>query len=176
MLADLTNKNPNVLYELGLAHAVGKPVVMVTQSIDDVPYDLRALRVIEYDVADPEWATSLMENIKKALAEVLDSPQQAVPPTFLQEKKTKRQPSVTPGERKILELQRDVDLLRMQLRSYPSGDVARISPRAAEALLREYREAGMPRRVILDRLSSMGAPRSWIADKLKIETESKETG
>ncbi len=43
MLGDLTGKNPNVFYELGLAHAVGKPVVMVTQSIEDVPFDLRAL-------------------------------------------------------------------------------------------------------------------------------------
>ncbi len=50
MLADLTGRNPNVFYELGLAHAAGKPVLLVTQSIDDVPFDLRALRIIEYDV------------------------------------------------------------------------------------------------------------------------------
>lgn len=46
MLAELTGKNPNVLYELGLAHAVGKPVIMVTQSMEDVPFDLRSLRVL----------------------------------------------------------------------------------------------------------------------------------
>jgi hypothetical protein len=53
LLADLTGKNPNVLYELGLAHALGKPVVMVTQSLEDVPFDLRNLRVIAYDLRNP---------------------------------------------------------------------------------------------------------------------------
>ena len=55
MLADLTGKNANVLYELGLAHAIDKPVVLLSQSMDDVPFDLRALRVITYDVAHPGW-------------------------------------------------------------------------------------------------------------------------
>src|SRR2546425_1604261 len=55
VLADLTGRNPNVLYELGLAHAVQRPVVMVTQSMDDIPFDIRALRVIEYDLQAPDW-------------------------------------------------------------------------------------------------------------------------
>jgi hypothetical protein len=49
ILADLTNKNPNVFYELGLAHAVGTPVILLAQSIDDVPFDLRPVRTIIYE-------------------------------------------------------------------------------------------------------------------------------
>jgi len=37
VLADVTGKNPNVVYELGLAHAAGKPVVIVTNSLEDCP-------------------------------------------------------------------------------------------------------------------------------------------
>lgn len=48
IVADLTGKNPNVFYEVGLAHAIGKEVILVTQSIDDVPFDLKALRCIVY--------------------------------------------------------------------------------------------------------------------------------
>ena len=59
LLADLTGKNANVFYELGLAHAAGKPVILVTGSIDDVPFDLRALRVIEYDKNAPDWGKVL---------------------------------------------------------------------------------------------------------------------
>jgi hypothetical protein len=49
ILADLTERNPNVFYELGLAHAIGKPAILVVDDIDSVPFDLRNLRVIEYD-------------------------------------------------------------------------------------------------------------------------------
>ena len=48
VLADLTNSNPNVFYELGIAHAFRKPVVLVTQSIEDVPFDLKPYRLVEY--------------------------------------------------------------------------------------------------------------------------------
>lgn len=52
VIADLTDRNPNVFYELGLAHAMGKPVVMISQSLDDVPFDLRHLRVLLYTNTD----------------------------------------------------------------------------------------------------------------------------
>ena len=49
IVADLTSGNPNVFYELGLAHAFRKPVVLVTQSIEEVPFDLRQYRLLEYN-------------------------------------------------------------------------------------------------------------------------------
>ena len=49
IIADLTGKNPNVFYELGIAHTIGKEVIMISQNIDDVPFDLRYLRVIVYE-------------------------------------------------------------------------------------------------------------------------------
>ena len=48
IIADLTGKNPNVFYELGIAHTLGKETIMITQNQDDVPFDLRHLRYIEY--------------------------------------------------------------------------------------------------------------------------------
>ena len=49
VIADCTGRNPNVFYEIGLAHAVGKPVILITQNNDDVPFDIRHLRYIQYD-------------------------------------------------------------------------------------------------------------------------------
>jgi hypothetical protein len=49
IIADCTGRNPNVFYEIGVAHTLGKKVILVTQSLDDVPFDLRYLRVIRYD-------------------------------------------------------------------------------------------------------------------------------
>lgn len=48
IIAELTGRNPNVYYEVGMCHTLGKDVVMITQSLDDVPFDLKHLRVIEY--------------------------------------------------------------------------------------------------------------------------------
>jgi len=49
IVADLTGRNPNVFYETGLAHAIGKNTILLAQSIDDVPSDLRQLRIILYE-------------------------------------------------------------------------------------------------------------------------------
>jgi len=49
IVADLTSKNPNVLYELGLCHVLWKRVVLLAQRIEDVPFDLRHFRVILYE-------------------------------------------------------------------------------------------------------------------------------
>ena len=58
LVAELTSRNPNVFYELGLAHALKKPVVLVSSNEADVPFDVRHIRVIYYDVNDPFWGES----------------------------------------------------------------------------------------------------------------------
>ena len=53
VVADMTGKNPNVFYELGMAHAIGKPCILLAQTEEDVPFDLRTFRIIFYkDNAD----------------------------------------------------------------------------------------------------------------------------
>ncbi len=49
LVADLTGRNANVFYEVGIAHAIGKPVLLMAQSIEDVPFDLRHRRVLLYE-------------------------------------------------------------------------------------------------------------------------------
>jgi hypothetical protein len=48
IICDLTGRNPNVFYEAGIAHTLGREVIMITQSAHDVPFDLRHLRYIPY--------------------------------------------------------------------------------------------------------------------------------
>lgn len=48
IIADLTGSNPNVYYELGIAHAFKKRVILLTQDISELPFDLRSYRVISY--------------------------------------------------------------------------------------------------------------------------------
>lgn len=49
LIADCTKRNPNVFYELGIAHTLGKPVILIAQSKDDIPFDVQHIRTILYD-------------------------------------------------------------------------------------------------------------------------------
>ena len=75
VIAELTEKNPNVLYEVGLAHAIGKPVIILTRNSDDVPFDLKALRYLFYDTNDPFWGENLKKGIQNLATKVLETPE-----------------------------------------------------------------------------------------------------
>lgn len=82
LLADLTDKNANVFYELGLAHAANKPVVFTTGKLDDVPFDLRHLRVAVYDIRDPAWGEKLKATLAVYLKAAKAEPGKSVPQPF----------------------------------------------------------------------------------------------
>ena len=48
IIANITGRNPNVMYELGVAHALGKPTIVVAQDFTDIPFDLNSKRIIIY--------------------------------------------------------------------------------------------------------------------------------
>lgn len=48
VVCDFSGKNPNVFYEAGIAHTLGKHVIPITQHGDDIPFDLRAHRYLHY--------------------------------------------------------------------------------------------------------------------------------
>lgn len=48
VVCDCTGRNPNVFYEAGIAHTLGRDVIIITQNEHDIPFDLRHLRYIHY--------------------------------------------------------------------------------------------------------------------------------
>jgi hypothetical protein len=55
IVVDITGNNPNSLYELGFAHALRKPVLIVSERVQDLPpFDIRGYFVLLYDPADRE--------------------------------------------------------------------------------------------------------------------------
>jgi len=64
VLVDLTSLNANVLYELGISHAMQKSTILLTQSIEDVPFDLRSYRMILYSIHFSE-APKLSKELKE---------------------------------------------------------------------------------------------------------------
>ena len=166
VLADLTNKNPNVFYELGLAHALAKPAILITESMDDVPFDLRALRVIEYDKNRPNWGDSLKCDITESIKEINASPLESVLPAFLKVKPDGHKKELTEAEKEILSMKQDLDMLRHEVLRGRNMRIRDIDPDEAEALIRTYLERGVPTEIIARRLRDRGAPVSWVNDKI----------
>ena len=67
-----------MLYELGLAHALNKPVVLVSSNQEDVPFDLQHIRVIYYDMRDPFWGERLIAKVAENIVSALKNPGEAL--------------------------------------------------------------------------------------------------
>lgn len=70
IICDTTGRNPNVFYELGIAHTIGKKVILLTQNIKDIPFDLQAYRHIKYDIT-LTGGNQLKTDLKKHITESL---------------------------------------------------------------------------------------------------------
>lgn len=77
VIAEMTGRNPNVFYELGIAHTLGKPVIMITQSMNDVPFDLQHLRCVMYEYK-PRAIERFEDALTRTLTTVLQTPVVAI--------------------------------------------------------------------------------------------------
>ena len=73
VIADLTSKNPNVTYEVGLADVLGKDVILLSQTPDDVPFDFLGVRLIIYENSFG-GASKLSENLEQRIKRILEHP------------------------------------------------------------------------------------------------------
>jgi hypothetical protein len=123
VLVDMSGRNPNAFYELGLAHAASKPAVLVTDDIDDVPFDLRLLRALVYDVNQPDWGDQLRSGIKAALLETVAAPHNKVLPTFLRTTRPTGT-AVTPEMKELRGLRQEIDSLTAQVVTMQGRDLS----------------------------------------------------
>jgi len=107
LVCDLSDLSPNVIYELGLAHALGKPVVFVMPSGQKLPFDFQMHRTIFFDRNDPEWGSSVYSKVAAALKAAMSDPVGAVAPRFRNTK-----PSELPAQD---ELRVQIDELNMRV-------------------------------------------------------------
>ena len=67
MICDCSGRNPNVFYEAGIAHTLGREVILIAQSDHDIPFDLRHLRYVRYlnnDQGRAELSAALLARIQ----------------------------------------------------------------------------------------------------------------
>jgi hypothetical protein len=73
LIADMTARNPNVFYEVGYAHALGKRVFLLTQKSEDIPFDLKHHPHIVYGGSISGLKTELAKRIKWAIRHPKDA-------------------------------------------------------------------------------------------------------
>jgi nucleoside 2-deoxyribosyltransferase len=67
VIADVTDSNPNVMYEVGIARAKNRPLIMIATSSRSIPFDIANVRVIIFDLANPdEFVSRLSSGIEEA--------------------------------------------------------------------------------------------------------------
>jgi hypothetical protein len=72
VIAEITDPNQNVFYELGYAHALNKPTILLARRGRDLPFDIRSYRVIFYDDTiggKPEVERNLAKHLRSVLQE-----------------------------------------------------------------------------------------------------------
>lgn len=72
VICDCSGRNPNVFYEIGIAHTLGREVILLTQSEHDIPFDLRHLRYVRY-LNNSEGLLALGEVISSRLRTLLNA-------------------------------------------------------------------------------------------------------
>lgn len=70
VVCDCSGRNPNVFYEVGIAHSLGREVVLITQSANDIPFDLRHLRFIPY-LNNAEGRARLITELRNRMATLI---------------------------------------------------------------------------------------------------------
>ena len=76
VIADLTDHNPNVFYELAIRHAVRRPVICVMNKKDKIPFDLAHVNILSYEDADSaDEVSGLKDKLIDQLKEMINNPE-----------------------------------------------------------------------------------------------------
>jgi hypothetical protein len=70
VVSDFTGKNPNVMYETGIAHTLGKHVIPITQTLEHIPSNLHGHRALLYVGANSQGLTKLTADLLQRLSTI----------------------------------------------------------------------------------------------------------
>lgn len=79
VIADITDRNPNVFYELGVRHSLSKRTIIISQRADDIPSDLRGYWSLQYGIR-PGDVAKFKNDIKRLISEIEKSPDKSDSP------------------------------------------------------------------------------------------------
>lgn len=139
VIADLTDSNPNVYYELALRHAVKKPFVQILTGEDPLPFDVADQRTIMVDHKDLDSAAAARDELARQIQALLSDPSQIDTPLSFALDIATLKGSEDPGDRTQGEMLEMLQEMRaMQHSTYAA--VRRPYSRADITALRRFAE------------------------------------
>ncbi|MCP4340830.1 MAG: response regulator [Desulfobulbaceae bacterium] len=82
VIADLTDRNPNVFYELGVRHALRRGTILITQKIAHVPFDLVPYAIQEYRWITENEKNEFAQRLRQVIAELESNPDRGASPVL----------------------------------------------------------------------------------------------
>ena len=112
VIADLTESNPNVFYELAVRHAIRKPVVQIIRKGDKIPFDVAASRTILVDHQDLDSAAQAKSDIERQIREIENSTDSVETPISVSVDLFSLKTSENPEQRSIAEIMSEISSLK----------------------------------------------------------------
>ncbi len=117
VIADLTDRNPNVFYELAIRHAIKKPLVQIIKENEQIPFDVAGTRTVHVNHQDLDSVEEAKREIIKQIQAVeKDASQMDTPISVALDLQILRQ-SENPEQRSIADLVSAISGLRTSLAS-----------------------------------------------------------
>jgi hypothetical protein len=112
VIADLTDRNANVFYELGVRHALGDRTILIAQKREDIPFDLQGYGSHVYSWKTQKGRDELVARIRELLVEIDANPERSDNPVsdfLLRDRNVKDQPASPENSLKAIQEGRNVE-------------------------------------------------------------------
>ena len=115
VIADLTDRNPNVYYELAVRHAIRKPLVQIIAKGEALPFDVAGTRTVHFDYKDLDSVDEARKEIEKQIKFLEKSPQDIETPISVSLDLQYLRQSENPEERSLGDLLASMSELKLTL-------------------------------------------------------------
>jgi hypothetical protein len=141
VIADMTERNPNAFYEMGIRHMAAKPIVHMFDKSTIIPFDVAPHRAIPF-------AIEHVEDIEKAKVDLKAAVSEAIDPDFVVDNPVTRArgrqniaKSATPEMQFVMD---EVDALKSQVNALFQSDLRVINSKRAKAIPDDDDDDGDP--------------------------------
>ncbi len=140
VVADLSGYNPNVFYELAIAHGYRRPVVHIQRAGERPAFDVKDMRTVRYDLADPDSLEAAQDQLMKLAKHAVERPETVSTPLTASVKFAELEASSDPVAESSVQIIEAISDLRYEvrraLRTRSKASVANPSGPAAEDAIR----------------------------------------